>query len=278
MLSDSDIVSAEFIDEPDDIEVVDDDPVVSQPAFKSFIGTWYKEDVHASDKAILTITMQYQDSFEFRLEIWNGSESAVISDTAFYDSKKTTDDVTVAEYSPKKKTALTFRHDGTAIEISHTGKNSVFGIGDKFAIDGRFTEEEPKYIVDEPENNYDYYLYQSDSVVSALKETLSSEDYKLYQKMMDNGLKSPIEYERTTDKNGELVNVDPELNAVKYYAYLPDQAMDMIFICTEDAKIYLLFYDSSEIIYCTNDSKYASKMPESFQAVAKAKGITPTYR
>ena len=99
-----------------------------------------------------------------------------------------------------------------------------------------------------------------------------------YDEMMTNGLKSPIDYERTKDKNGRLVNVDAELNAVKYYAHLSDNGYDMIFICSDTANIYVLFYNSEEIVYYTNDKNYSSTMPASFQAVAKAKNIKPTFR
>ena len=53
---------------------------------------------------------------------------------------------------------------------------------------------------------------------------------------------------------------------------------DMIFICSDTANIYVLFYNSEEIVYYTNDKNYSSTMPASFQAVAKAKNIKPTFR
>ncbi len=261
----------QIVDFPEDDEE-SDDTVSSKTEIKSFIGTWYKQDAAASQKAVLTVTMQYEDSFEFRLEIWNGKESAVINATAFYS------DETTAEYAPKKKAKLTLQYDTDHVSITHTGKNSAFGIGDDYVIDGQFTEQEPDYPEESTEVTYDYDIYRSDKVVQALKDTLSSDDYALYQDMMKNGLNSPINYERTLDKNGRQVNVDSELNAVKYYAHLSSTGTDMIFICSEDAKIYLLFYNSEEIIYCTNDKSYSSKMPASFQAVAKAKNIKPTFR
>ena len=167
------------------------------------------------------------------------------------------------------------------VAVTHTGSNSSLGIGKEYSIDGNFTEQAPTYTVESNTSSettvaYDYNLYQSDAVVEALKQTLRSDDYTLYKDMMKNGLKSPINYERTKDKNGKLINVDAELNAVKYYAHL--NGNDMIFICSEKADIYVLFYNSDEIIYYTNDSHYSFTMPASFQAVAQSKGIKPTFR
>ena len=251
----------------------------SQLSVESFVGTWYKTDVTESKKATFTVTMQYIDSFEFRLEIWNGSESAVINGTAFYS------DETHAEYSPKKKIKINFERGSDYVSITHTGSNSSFGIGAGFTIDGKFTELEPSYAVESVTSSepvatvtYDYYIYKSDAVVKALKNTLNSDDYALYKDLMEKGLKSPIDYERTKDKNGLLVNVDAELNAVKYYAHLSSNGYDMIFICSDNADIYVLFYNSEEIVYYTNDRNYSSNMPASFQAVAKAKDIKPTFR
>ena len=275
--SDSDITDAMIVDVSEDPEEIDED-VSSQIAYKSFVGTWYKADVEKSQKAILTVTSQFQDGFEFKLEIWNGSESTILKDTAFYSSDKSSEEKTFAEFSPKKKTTMTFIYSEDNIVISHTGKNSAYGINDKFMIDGKFTADEPEYSENTVDTKYDFNLYKSDLINSTLKDNLSAEDYELYQNMMKNGLKSPIDYERTTDVNGNLVNVDSELNAVKYYAYLSDLATDMIFICTDDGMFYLLFYNSEEVIYCSNDSNYSANMPQSFQSVAKTLGIKPTFR
>ena len=270
--SDTEIRVEDIVDEPNSDAQITDEPVSSKMTVQRFDGTWYKSDVDASQKAIFSVSMQYNDSFEFRLEIWNGSQSAVISDTAFYT------DETHAEYSPKKKVAILFERGADYVTITHKGKNSDFKIGSKYVIDGKFTETEPEYEVESAVTaSYDYYVYQSEAVKTALSETLSEKDLALYKEMMENGLKSPIDYERTTDKNGNLINVDAELNAVKYYAHLSN-GYDMIFICSENADIYLLFYNSEEIIYCTNDKNYYKKMPASFQAVADAKNIKPTYR
>ena len=280
LTSQSDVSGATIIDFSDD-ETNDSDNTIdsSQPVMQSFVGTWYKTDVTESKKSIFTVTMQYSDSFEFRLENWDGKESAVINGTAFYT------DETHADYSPKKKIKITFERGADYVKITHTGSNSSFGIGSKFTIDGNFTEQMPEYTVESETSSeiistvtYDYNIYQSDAVVKALSKTLNAEDYALYQDMMKNGLKSPIDYERTKDKNGRLVNVDAELNAVKYYAHLNSNGYDMIFICSDNANIYVLFYNSEEIIYYTNDKNYSSTMPTSFQAVAKAKDIKPTFR
>ena len=278
--SQSDSSAATIVEIPED-ETDPSDEASSKMETQSFVGTWYKTDVSASQRATFAVTMQYEDGFEFRLEIHNGDETAVISDTAFYT------DETHAEYTTKKKKKLTFERGADFVTISHTGTNSSFGIRDQFTIDGTFTELEPAYSEDTTTTTttapaekvtYDYNIYKSDATVQALSSTLSSEDYALYKDMMKNGLKSPINYERTTDKNGKLVNVDAELNAVKYYAHLNSNGYDMIFICSDNANIYLLFYNSEEIIYYTNDKNYSSKMPSSFQAVAKAKDIKPTFR
>ena len=166
--SDLDIRVEDIVDDNNgDFEFVDDEAASSGINYQRFEGTWYKSDVEAPQKAVFSVSMQYQDSFEFRLEIWNGSNSAVISDTAFYT------DETHAEFSPKKKVALTFERGTDYVIITHKGKNADFGIGADYAIDGRFTETEPEYETESAvQTSYDYYLYQSEAVVEALKETV----------------------------------------------------------------------------------------------------------
>lgn len=284
--SNTDANSAAIVEISEDSDEYDefDENSSSKLSAQSFVGTWSKTGVPEDQKATFTVTMQYDDSFEFRLEMWNDGKSAVITDTAFYT------DETHAEFTPKKKKTIRFERGTDYVLITHTGSNSSFGIGDKFAIDGRFSETDPNNTTDTTtttgtttttaaqKNTYDYNLYKSDAVVEALTKTLSSDDYALYKDMMKNGLKSPIDYERTTDKNGNLVNVDAELNAVKYYAHLNSSGSDMIFICSDNADIYVLLYNSEEIIYYTNDKNYSKKMPASFQAVAKAKDIKPIFK
>ena len=278
--SPSDINGATIVEVPDDDENdPDGNTDSSRLVTQSFIGLWYKTDVDEANKATFTVTMQYVDSFEFRMDIWNGTKSAAISGTAFYT------DETHADYTPKKNAKIVFERGADYVNVTHTGSNSSFGVSTNFMIDGKFTEQEPEYAAESNASSesvatvtYDYDIYKSDEVVNALRQTLRSDDYELYDEMMTNGLKSPIDYERTKDKNGRLVNVDAELNAVKYYAHLSDNGYDMIFICSDTANIYVLFYNSEEIVYYTNDKNYSSTMPASFQAVAKAKNIKPTFR
>ncbi len=235
----------------------------SAVTYKNFVGTWKKTDVYESRRATVTVNAQYEDSFEFTLEMWAADKTAVITGTAFFTDEST------AVYK-KNAASITLEQGTQYLSIYHSGKNKAFGIGNTFEIDGKFTQGTPKYVKEETTDGYDYNIYQSDAVIKALSSTLSSEDYALYQEMMTKGLKSPIPYERTLDKNGKKVNVDAELNAVKYYAHLSGIAADMIFICSGDAKIYVLFYDTEEMRYYTNDKAYASQMPASFEAVEKA--------
>lgn len=258
----------------DDTETDDlsSSPVSSKVTYASFLGKWQKTEVYEDRKATLTITMQYDDSFEFILKMWASNKTAAISGTAFYSDQNT------AVYTPKKSVSLTFQKGTQYISVYHTGNNASFGIGDSFEIDGKYTSGDPQYIKQNTTEGYDYYIYQSDAVVSALSSTLSTEDYALYSQMMSKGLKSPIAYERTLDKNGKKVNVDAELNAVKYYAHLSSIGSDMILICSNDAKIYVLFYDTNQMRYYTNDPEYETSMPASFQAVANANHLQPLYR
>ena len=278
IVSQSDASGTTVIEMPED-ENESDESASSRLMTQSFVGTWYKTDVPQSQKAEFIVTMQYEDSFEFRLEIWNEDKSVAINETAFYI------DETHAQYSPKQNSNIIFERGTDYINITHNGSNSSIGIGKKYNIDGKFTLMKPDYASEATatstqtsNSTYDYNIYKSDATVSALSGTLSSDDYALYKDMMKNGLKSPIDYERTTDKNGHLVNVDSQLNAVKYYAHSNSNGYDMILICSDNANFYLLFYNNEEIIYYTNDKKFSSKMPESFQAVAKAKDIKPTFR
>ena len=171
--------------------------------------------------------------------------------------------------------SITFERGTQYISIYHAGDNADLGLPDNFKTDGKYTTGTPNYYQIEQTGSYDYDVYKSDAVVKALAATLSADDYALYRQMMSEGLQSPIAYERTVDKNGKKVNVDAELNCVKYYANLTSVGMDMIFICSDKGKIYVLFYDSAQIRYYTNDKAYSTKLPSAFQAVATAKKMTP---
>jgi hypothetical protein len=220
---------------------------------------------------LLTISRQDNESFDFTLKIWNGDKSESVSGTASYTGENT------AVF--KQDTAsITFDYGTKYLSVYHTGQNSALGFSTSVTIDGKFTTGTPNYYKEEQSNNYDYNTYKSDAVVKALKSTLSSDDYSLYTDMMSKGLMSPIPYERTSDKNGKNVNVDAELDCVKYYAAMSNLGTNMVMICSNTGKIYLIFYDAYEMRYYTNDSNYSSKMPKSFQTIADAKGIKPIYK
>ena len=273
-------VSSTIISQTDTvISFEDDEEVSSEVSSEEYTdsshpklqGTWQKTNVYESKKATLTINRQDNQSFDFTLKIWSGANTAEISGTANYTGENT------AVF--KKDTAsITFDCGSKYLSVYHTGQNSVFGLSSAFTIDGKFTQGTPNYYKNENTNNYDYNTYKSAAVVKSLKSTLSADDYSLYTELMETGLMSPIAYERTVDKNGKNVNVDAEMKCVKYYASDKNIGMNMIMICSNSGKIYVLFYDASEMSYYTNDKNYSSKMPQSFQTVADSKGMKPTYK
>lgn len=241
---------------------------VNHPSFK---GTWQKTDVYENAKATITVSNQTDDGFDFTFKIWANSKTSSISGTASFTK-------TNAAVYKKGNASITFECGSKYLSVYHSGSNSTLGFSNAAVIDGKFTKGTPNYYKAEEANTYDYDVYKSAAAVKALKATLSANDYELYQEMMSKGLKSPIPYERTVDKNGKKINVDSELNCVKYYANLSTIGMDMIFICSNSGKIYVLFYDAEEMRYYTNDKNYASKMPKSFQTTAESTGMTPIYK
>lgn len=234
-----------------------------------FTGVWHKTDVYESEKAILTVTAQDEASFHFTIKMWNDKKTVSVSGIAYFTGSDS------AAFT-QGLASITFERGTQYMSVYHSGSNADLGFTDDYKTDGKYTTGTPNYYKTEEAVSYDYNVYKSDAVVKALSSTLSADDYSLYQQMMSEGLQSPIAYERTVDKNGKKVNVDAELNCVKYYANLSSIGEDMIFICSGSGKIYVLFYDSAQMKYYTNDKNYAAKMPSAFQAVATAKKMTPS--
>lgn len=233
-----------------------------------FTGTWQKTDVYESERASLVIAAQDEAGFAFTLKLWNGKKTASVAGTAYYTGGE-------AAAFTQGLSSLTFERGSRYMTVYCSGSAAAFGLADGFRPDGRYTDGTPQYYARQQGGGYDYSVYQSKAVVKALSDTLSKSDYALYQEMMTKGLQSPIPYERRLDKNGKKVNVDTQLDCVKYYASLDASGMEMIFICSESGRIYVLFYDSAEMRYYSNDAAYASEMPDAFQAVARAKNLTP---
>lgn len=263
----SDTVVA-FDDEEDEVSSETSSVDLTNVEKADFTGTWQKTDVYESEKATLTITDQDELTFSFTMKLWNGKKTASVSGTAYFTGSNS------AAYT-KGLASIAFERGTQYISIYHAGNNADLGLSDDFKTDGKYTTGTPNYYKTEETGSYDYDVYQSEAVTKALAATLSADDYSLYKEMMTQGLQSPIAYERTVDKNGKKVNVDAELNCVKYYANLNTIGMDMIFICSNSGKIYVLFYDSIQIRYYTNDKAYSTKLPSAFQAVATAKKMTP---
>lgn len=261
--------------QPSSTVVAFDDPEVSSRDLTNvqkadFTGTWNKTDVYESEKATLTVTDQNELGFSFTLTLWHDKKKASVSGTAYFTSGDS------AAYT-SGLSAIAFERGTKYMSLYQTGGSADLGLTDGFKPDGKYTSGTPSYYKAEDANGYDYNVYQSDAVVKALSATLSADDYKLYKSMMSRGLRSPIAYERKVDKNGKKVNVDAELDCVKYYAGLSDISTEMILICSPGGKIYVVFYDAAQMRYYTNDEAYSTKMPAAFQAIATANNLTPTY-
>lgn len=245
--------------------------VYSDAAHPIFQGTWQKTNVYETEKATIIVSRQDNESFDFTFTIFADGKSESISGTASYTGENT------AVFT-KDPASITFDYGTQYLSVYHTGQNSTLGFSSSVTIDGKFTTGTPNYYKKEETNNYDYNAYKSSAVVKALESTLSADDYSLYTDLMNTGLMSPIPYERTVDKNGKNVNVDAELKCVKYYAVNNNLGINMVMICSNSGKIYVLFYDMYEMRYYTNDKNYSSKMPDSFQTIADSKGMNPIYK
>lgn len=254
----------------DDVSSEEPD-VYSDTAHPKFQGTWQKTNVYEAQKATLIIGRQDNESFDFTLQIWADGKTDSLSGTASYTGENTA-------VFKKGSASITFDYGTKYLSVYHTGKNSALGLSSDVTIDGKFTTGKPNYYAKEAENNYDYNVYKSGAVVNAIKSTLSADDYSLYEEMINTGLHSPIPYERTVDKNGKKINIDSELNAAKYYASVSNIGMNMVMICSNTGKVYVLFYDMNDMRYYTNDKNYSSKMPKSFQTIADSNGMKPTFK
>ena len=80
------------------------------------------------------------------------------------------------------------------------------------------------------------------------------------------------------DKNGKDINIDRELDAVKYYVFVPYSGEELMLICKNDGKVYLGICDGGEYRYYTNDPAYKSKAPQAIIGQADVKGMKLIYK
>lgn len=231
-------------------------------------GEYKMTSIKKADAATLTISAQNETSFSFKLA---GPKGTISGSAYFTGSNKA--------FYEGAAGGLGFTFASGGIDVYQDGAIEELG-GAK--PDGRYIKGEPTYIDEQVEqNNFDIDLRNSQPVKKALIEIMSKDDYNRMEYLFGlyedgNGVVystgSP-----TYDKNGNKINVDGEIGAIKYYAFEQGTGQELVLICTNDAKVYIGISDGAEYRYYTNDPAYKNKAPASISGQANTKNMTLVF-
>ena len=144
--------------------------------------------------------------------------------------------------------------------------------------DGVYSTDKPVYIEDEAAKSealgYDANIRTTQAVRDSLTSVMSAPDLTLMDFIFENGTFRVFENaEKGYDKNGEPINIDAQLSAVKYYGFINGTGEEVILICSNDAKVYVGLCNGAEYHYYTNDPAYADTAPKAIAGQAKGKGM-----
>jgi len=228
-------------------------------------GTYGRTDVSRNDAATLVVTNQNETGFEFSLDVRGEGVQGSLSGYAYFCGEKE------AMYEGAQGRII-FAFGSNGITVYQMDIIEAFS---SVSPDGIYVIGTPSYIEDEAEQSeFDANIRNSDMIKGVLSGMLSENDAALLEFIFQNGTERVFEgSEKGYDKNGTAINIDAELNAVKYCAFINGTGEEIVMICTNDGKVYVGICDGMEYRYYTNDPAYASTAPKAIAGQAQGRGL-----
>ncbi len=236
-------------------------------------GSYSRTDVYRAQAASLVIAEQNETGFEFTLEVKGDGTMGSLSGYAYFCAERE------AIYEGAQG-LLNFSFGSSGITVYQVDIIDAFT---GMSPDGIYVEGTPSYVEDEAEQSgqlgLDANIRTSDAVSAAINSMLSEKDAALLDFIFANGTQVVYDgSEKGYDKNGTEINIDAQLGAVKYYAFIDGTGEELVMICTADIKVYIGICDGMEYRYYTNDPDYAETAPKSISGQAKGKSMELVYQ
>lgn len=242
-------------------------------------GTYTRTGAQAEDAAQLVISQQNETGFSFALTV----SGSTLNGAAYFISENTAMCEAIGAQ-------INFRFGQGEVFVEESAP--VSGFGDRscsgvYSIGAQTTTNETgetTQTTKAPEsaaaNNYDANIKDSDTVKAALNSLLPASDLTLMNNIFADGTSAVQQGAagQGKDKNGKDINIDRELDAVKYYVFVAYSGEELVLICKNDGKVYLGLCDGGEYRYYTNDSAYKSKAPQAIIGQADVKGMKLIYK
>ena len=236
-------------------------------------GRYRRTNVYRAEEATLDIAEQDQLGFTFSLEACAEGTSGTVAGQAYFCGESE------AIFEGSTGT-LNFRFGSGGVTVYMTDTFEAFNGA---APDGIYVSGEPTYIEDaaaqSEESGLDAQVRESEAVQAALQAILPEQDMSLMNSIINNGTARVFENsEKGYDKNGTPINIDGQLNAVKYFSFVSGSGEELVLICTNDGMVYLGICDGAEYRYYTNDPAYTSDAPRAIAGQAAGKGMSLIYK
>lgn len=276
---------------------VSSEQVVTQPSSEVSLipeieGEWFRTGVSQEEPATIEISTVTETSFQFQLHARNLTKSGSIGGEAYFQQEYSE----ATFINEDTGASIIFSFSDYTITISHTSTDTALGCDDTVTYDGTYSMDTPVYTdVSSQEDSsnesssessssqsseeFSKDLRKDNTIINNIKSLMSDSDYNLYRSVMvdENIRESYPETEADTDKNGNKICVDREMNAIKYYAVLNGASTEVLLICKSDGKVYVAIYEVDEVRYYTNDSQYSTSAPKSIVTFAESRPAPLKY-
>lgn len=267
-------------------DAVPAEPDSSEGAYiPEIAGEWFRTGVSQEAPATLEISEVTETGFKFQLHARNMTKSGSIGGEASFNGIQEATFV-----NSDTGASIIFAIADYTITVSHTSTDTDLGCDDTVTYDGTYSMDSPVYTdvssdtssvasQSAVELNLTKDLRKDSTIVNNIKKLMSASDYNLYKNIMtDENIRDNYpQAEVQTDKNGNQIWVDSELNAVKYYAVLSGASTEILLMCKPDGKVYVAVYEVDEVRYYSNDSDYTKKAPNSVTLFAESRPAPIKY-
>lgn len=236
-------------------------------------GTYRRTDVSTANAAVLVISSQDDIGFDFSLEVSGDSGKGSLSAHAYFCG-------THEAIYEGAQGLINFSFGSNGVSIYQV---DIIDALEGFSPDGTYVAGSPEYVEDAAakadELGLDADIRTSEAIQAALDELLSEDDSVLLELIFTYGTQRVYEgSEKGYDRNGTAINIDSELESVKYYAFIDGTGEELVLICTADGKVYLGICDGAEYRYYTNDPNYSETAPKSISGQAKGKAMELVFQ
>jgi len=221
----------------------------------AYKGLWYGSRSYYSGGEVI-FTPLFSDFVFYDMSAHNGANSGWIESFGILENGSVKTVFSDTTYDSNENVFFSFKLKGTTLELDSNMYDYMCGAG--VAFSDKYTREEPYVPVPTAR---DAGIVDTEEMAEVFRE-ITGDDFETF-----------ISYTQTVHYEDIILDGKPAKAGKSYLRGMPG----MCFYIVAESNIYAAYTDYDCIRYYTNDSRYASELPEPMREWASVQGIDVKY-